>query len=106
MSFCDEEEREYLFDIEKIIRKLIDVEVDHPYHSQNIEEATKSVARPSNNRSNPRLNSGKRPKHSNHKNKKIVGNNQDSTSRFQNTKPRHSKKSGLKVVNTTQIART
>jgi ATP-dependent RNA helicase RhlE len=96
MSFCDEEEREYLFDIEKIIRKLIDVEVDHPYHAQNIEEATKSVARPSNNRSNPRLNSGKRPKHSNHSNKnhkkKILGNNQDSNSGFQNTKPSHSKK--------------
>ena len=46
-------------DIEKIIHKLIDVEVDHPYHAQNIEEATKSDARPSNNRSNLRLNSEK-----------------------------------------------
>jgi ATP-dependent RNA helicase RhlE len=94
MSFCDEEEREYLYDIEKIIHKLIDVEVDHPYHAQNIEEATKSVARPSNNRSNLRLNSEKRPKHSNHNNKKkkIVGNNQNSNSEPQNTKPRHAKK--------------
>jgi ATP-dependent RNA helicase RhlE len=66
ISFCDEEEREYLFDIEKIIHKLVDVEVDHPYHEQNIEEATKSVSRPRNNRPNPRLKSGKRSTHSNY----------------------------------------
>ena len=45
ISFCDEEEREQLFDIEKTIRKLVDVEVDHPYHAQHIEDAKKSVAR-------------------------------------------------------------
>jgi ATP-dependent RNA helicase RhlE len=93
ISFCDEEEREYLFDIEKIIRKLVDVEVDHPYHAQDIEEATKSVPRPNNNRSSPRLNSGKRPKHSNHNKKnKTAANNQNSNSEFKNTKPRNSKK--------------
>jgi ATP-dependent RNA helicase RhlE len=93
ISFCDEEEREYLFDIEKIIRKLVDVEVDHPYHAQDIEEATKSVPRQNNNRSSPRLNSGKRPKHSNHnKNNKTASNSQNNNSEFKNTKPRNSKK--------------
>jgi ATP-dependent RNA helicase RhlE len=51
ISFCDQEEKEYLFDIEKIIKKMIDVEIDHPYHDQGIEEAEYSVARPKNDRS-------------------------------------------------------
>ena len=69
ISFCDEEEREYLFDIEKIIHKLIDVEVDHPYHEQSIEEATRSVSRESNNSLNPKLKSSKRSKYSNYNKK-------------------------------------
>lgn len=51
ISFCDQEEKEYLFDIEKTIRKMVDVEVDHPYHNQAIEDAEFSVAPPKNSRS-------------------------------------------------------
>ncbi len=50
ISFCDQEEKEYLFDIEKTIRKMVDVEIDHPFHNQEIEDAEKSVARPKNER--------------------------------------------------------
>jgi ATP-dependent RNA helicase RhlE len=50
ISFCDQEEKDYLFDIERTIRKMVDVEIDHPYHDQTIEDAEKSVARPKNDR--------------------------------------------------------
>ena len=42
ISFCDHEERDYLFDIEKITRKTVDVDVDHPYHAADIANATPS----------------------------------------------------------------
>ena len=51
ISFCDEEEREHLFAIEKSIRKLVDVEVDHPYHAQHVEDATKSTISQKNKKS-------------------------------------------------------
>jgi len=51
ISFCDEEEREHLFAIEKSIRKLVDVEVDHPYHAQHVEDATKSTVSQKNKKS-------------------------------------------------------
>lgn len=35
-SFCDEEEREYLSDIHKLIKKTIPVVVDHPYHMTHV----------------------------------------------------------------------
>jgi len=37
LSFCDHEERGYLRDIEKIIRKKVPLMVDHPYHFEGIE---------------------------------------------------------------------
>ena len=43
----------------------MEVEVDHPYHEQAIEEATKSILRSASNRPKPRLKSGKRSKHLN-----------------------------------------
>jgi len=36
ISFCDHEERGYLRDIEKIIRKSVPVNEDHPFHSADI----------------------------------------------------------------------
>lgn len=40
ISFCDLEERAYLKDIQKLTGQSIDLEVDHPYHSQTIANAT------------------------------------------------------------------
>ncbi len=37
LSFCDQEERAYLRDIEKIIRQKIPLMIDHPYHFEAIE---------------------------------------------------------------------
>ncbi|PHZ85873.1 DEAD/DEAH box helicase [Paremcibacter congregatus] len=37
-SFCDHEEREYLRDIEKIIRKKVPLYVEHPYHFEGVED--------------------------------------------------------------------
>jgi len=95
ISFCDEEEREQLFDIEKTIRKLVDVEVDHPYHAQHIEDAKKSVARPKRNGFSKKSNSGKSHKHPN-SNKKWrlknkAGNNNGRNSEANNNKVRHTK---------------
>ncbi len=39
ISFCDNEERDYLFDIEKITRQSVEVDMDHPYHSPEIADA-------------------------------------------------------------------
>ncbi|MBL4639750.1 MAG: hypothetical protein JKY57_04395, partial [Kordiimonadaceae bacterium] len=37
LSFCDHEERAYLFDIERTIRKSIDIMEDHPFHKEGAE---------------------------------------------------------------------
>ena len=39
ISFCDNEERDYLFDIEKITRQSVKVDMDHPYHAPEIADA-------------------------------------------------------------------
>ncbi len=39
ISFCDEEERGYLLDIEKITRSTIDVDNDQPFHSDDVANA-------------------------------------------------------------------
>lgn len=39
ISFCDQEEKAYVRDIEKLIGKSIPVNPDHPYHSRDIEMA-------------------------------------------------------------------
>ena len=36
LSFCDEEEKEYLHDIHKLIRKTIPVVEDQPYHMTHV----------------------------------------------------------------------
>jgi len=93
ISFCDEEEREYLFDIERIIRIFVNVWTDHPYHAQNIKEATKSVSRPSNNRSASRSNNEKKRKFLNHKKKKKAQDpDKNEISGLKNAKIHHSRK--------------
>ena len=39
ISFCDDEEKAFLKQIEKLIGKTIELIKDHPYHSQKVEEA-------------------------------------------------------------------
>lgn len=39
LSFCDQEEKAYVKDIEKLIGKSIPVDPDHPYHSRDVEMA-------------------------------------------------------------------
>ncbi|MBY0384790.1 DEAD/DEAH box helicase [bacterium] len=39
ISFCDQEEKAYVKDIEKLIGKSIPVNPDHPYHSREVESA-------------------------------------------------------------------
>ena len=39
ISFCDAEEKAFLWDIEKLIKKRIDVIEDHPYHSESVVHA-------------------------------------------------------------------
>ncbi len=46
VSFCSAPERDYLRDIERLIRRAIPVVTDHPYHSEEARLATGSAARP------------------------------------------------------------
>ena len=46
VSFCSARERDWLHGIEKLIRKEIPVDSDHPYHSEVARRATGSDARP------------------------------------------------------------
>jgi ATP-dependent RNA helicase RhlE len=69
-SYCSADEREYLRDIEKLIKNEIPIELDHKFHSQEAQDATGSAAKPppkSNNRGggrNSRNNSSGRGKSS------------------------------------------
>jgi len=55
-SFCAADERDFLRDIEKLIRQKIEV-MDHPYHSEHAKNAVGRAARPS-----PKSQGGFRPK--------------------------------------------
>lgn len=46
ISFCCAEDRDFLRDIEKVIRKQVPVDIDHPYHSEAARNATGAAARP------------------------------------------------------------
>ncbi len=46
ISFCDHEERDYLFDIEKNPRKTVDVDTEHPYHAPDIADAGPTKGKP------------------------------------------------------------
>jgi len=46
VSFCSARERDFLRDIEKLIRKEVPVDSDHKYHSEIARRATGSEARP------------------------------------------------------------
>ena len=93
ISFCDEEERDYLFDIERVIRKFVDVRVEHPFHAQNISDAKKSFARKNNNRATSGANGEKRQKlTSSHKKKRPKGGNKHGIMELKNIKSQNSRK--------------
>ena len=46
VSFCSAEERDYLRDIERLLRRAIDVDLQHEYHSEIARRATGEAARP------------------------------------------------------------
>ena len=46
VSFCCAEERDFLRDIERLIRKAVPVEVNQPYHCEAARNATGAAARP------------------------------------------------------------
>jgi len=46
VSFCSPPERDYLRDIERLIRRAIPVDTSHPYHSETARLATGAAARP------------------------------------------------------------
>jgi ATP-dependent RNA helicase RhlE len=46
MSFCSPQERDYLRDIERLIRRAIPQDTTHPYHSEAARLATGAAARP------------------------------------------------------------
>ncbi|MAV87275.1 MAG: DEAD/DEAH box helicase [Rhodospirillaceae bacterium] len=93
ISFCDEEERDYLFDIERVIRKFVDVRVEHPFHAQNIRDAKKSFARKNNNRATSGANGEKRQKlTSSHKKKRPKGGNKHGIMELKNIKSQNSRK--------------
>ena len=61
-SFCAAEERNYLRDIEKLIRQKIKV-INHEFHSSNAQHAVGSAAKPApRNQNRPRHSSKSRPK--------------------------------------------
>jgi ATP-dependent RNA helicase RhlE len=60
LSFCDEEEKEYLRDIHKLIQKTIPVVEDQPYHMTHVGSAP-SVRPEQRTSSKPRSNSHWRP---------------------------------------------
>ena len=45
-SFCSAEERDYLRDIERLLRRAIDVDTQHEFHSETARRATGAAARP------------------------------------------------------------
>ena len=46
VSFCSPPERDYLRDIERLLRRAIPVDASHPYHSETARLATGAAARP------------------------------------------------------------
>ena len=58
ISFCDQEERGYLFDIERITNKVVTVDMDHPYHAPEIADAKAGVKKPASNGSGNRSRNG------------------------------------------------
>ncbi|MDD5523338.1 MAG: DEAD/DEAH box helicase [Kiritimatiellae bacterium] len=46
VSFCCAEDRDFLRDIERLIRKQIPVDLNHPYHSETARNATGAAAKP------------------------------------------------------------
>jgi len=90
ISFCDEEECEYLFDIEKTICKVVNVEVDHPYHAQHIADGKRTVNLTKAGKYRQKLVVNKSRLHPNKKKKK-----------FPNNKSENNTSNGSKSKNTT-----
>jgi ATP-dependent RNA helicase RhlE len=69
-SFCAAEERDYLRDIEKLIRQKIEV-MDHQFHSETAKNATGSAARPKSKQRYSRRRSGgsRKPRSNDSRNK-------------------------------------
>jgi len=59
ISFCSAEERDFLRDIERLLRRAVDVDTRHEFHSEIARQATGAAARPP-----PRGQSGHRQSHS------------------------------------------
>ncbi len=47
ISFCDRDERNFLFDIEKLTQQSIEVVADHPFHAPDIANAGRTKSKPS-----------------------------------------------------------
>jgi len=75
ISFCDHEERAYLNDIEKTIRQVVPVFVEHPYHRAEIANDVNAKKPKRQQRRRPSQGSGQRrrkPKHNNRNRRKAA----------------------------------
>ena len=85
-SFCAAEERNYLRDIEKLIRQKIDV-MDHTFHSETAKNAVGAAAKPPPKKSFSRNSKFKHKSNSASKNKKSFSKNNKTGNKFKR-KPR------------------
>ncbi len=60
ISFCGHSEREYLRDIERLLKRPIPVRDDHPFHSESAANAVGSSAAQARNRGNPNRKIGRK----------------------------------------------
>ena len=80
-SFCAAEERNYLRDIEKLIRQKINV-MDHTFHSETAKNAVGAAAKPPPKKSSGRNSRSKQRSNSAPKNKKSFSRNNETGNRF------------------------
>ena len=66
ISFCCSEDRDFLRDIERLIKKQIPVDTSHKYHSEAARNATGAAARPPPRQQHGRRATGNKPAHSHH----------------------------------------
>ena len=60
VSFCSSRERDYLRDIEKLLRRAVPVDSEHPYHSEDARNATGADAKPEPKKQRPGRGGGQR----------------------------------------------
>jgi ATP-dependent RNA helicase RhlE len=63
VSFCSAEERDYLRDIERLLRRSLDVDLQHGFHSDVARHATGAAARPPPRQAHGRHGGGHGPSH-------------------------------------------